>query len=86
METTNQPMGDLEDLMNAYEVTRQIASDITSAMDGTLELSDNQVQGFSSAWKIAACGVAVAVVAIIIGSKYRLSFAKGDFRLDLCPA
>ena len=35
---------------------------------------------------IAACGLVLMGVVIIAVSNYSLAIAKGDFRLDLCPA
>ena len=42
--------------------------------------------GFSPEQLIAACGLVLMVVAVLAGSKYSISIAKGDFRLDLRPA
>ena len=42
--------------------------------------------GFSPEQLIAACGLALLGIAVLAGSNYSLSIAKGDFRLDLRPA
>lgn len=42
--------------------------------------------GFSPEQLIAACGLALMGIAVLVGSNYSLSIAKGDFRLDLRPA
>lgn len=46
----------------------------------------NRAQGRPCTWRAVACVAAVLAVGIIAGSRYRLSLAKGDFRLELCPA
>lgn len=50
--------------------------------------SDNgrKILGFSPEQLIAACGLALMGIAVLAGSNYSLSIAKGDFRLDLHPA
>ena len=45
-----------------------------------------KVLGFSPEQLIAACGLALMSIAVLAGSNYSLSIAKGDFRLDLRPA
>lgn len=45
-----------------------------------------KILGFSPEQLIAACGLALMGIAVLAGSNYSLSIAKGDFRLDLRPA
>lgn len=42
--------------------------------------------GFLPEQLIAACGLALMGIAVLAGSNYNLSIAKGDFKLDLRPA
>lgn len=48
--------------------------------------SGGKILGFSPEQLIAACGLALMGIAILAGSNYSLSIAKGDFKLDLRPA
>lgn len=45
-----------------------------------------KILGFLPEQLIAACGLALMSIAVLAGSNYSLSIAKGDFRLDLRPA
>lgn len=48
--------------------------------------SGRRILGFSPEQLTAACGLALMCIAILTGSNYGLSIAKGDFKLDLRPA
>ena len=45
-----------------------------------------KIFGFSPEQLFVACGLALMGIAVLSGSSYSLSIAKGDFRLDLRPA
>ena len=45
-----------------------------------------KILGFSPEQLTAACGLALMCIAVLTGSNYSLSVAKGDFKLDLRPA
>lgn len=45
-----------------------------------------KIFGFSPEQLVATCGLALMGIAVLVGSNYSLSIAKGDFRLDLRPA
>lgn len=48
--------------------------------------SGRKILGFSPEQLTAACGLALICIAVLTGSNYSLSIAKGDFKLDLRPA
>ena len=60
--------------------------DAGEAPAGAAGFGVNLAQGRPCTWRAVACLAAVLAVGILAGSRYRLSLAKGDFRLDLCPA
>ncbi len=68
---------------------RTVGVSTISSADAVAEATcDNEekVPGFSPEQLIAACGLALMGIAVLAGSSYSLSIAKGDFRLDLRPA
>lgn len=71
---------------------RAVNAPTISSADAVAEAAcDNgrRVLGFSPEQLIAACGLAlmgIVGIAVLVGSNYSLSIAKGDFRLDLRPA
>lgn len=68
---------------------RAVNAPTISSADAVAEAAcDNgrRILGFSPEQLIAACGLALMGIAVLVGSNYSLSIAKGDFRLDLRPA
>lgn len=68
---------------------RAVSAPTISSADVVAEATcDNgkKVIGFSPEQLIAACGLALMGIAVLAGSNYSLSVAKGDFRLELRPA
>lgn len=68
---------------------RAVSAPTISPTDAVAEAAcDNgrKILGFSPEQLTATCGLALMAVAVLAGSKYSISIAKGDFRLDLRPA
>lgn len=68
---------------------RAVNAPMISSADAVAEAAcDNgrRILGFSPEQLIAACGLVLMGIAVLVGSNYSLSIAKGDFRLDLRPA
>ena len=71
------------------DAERAVSAPTISSADAVAEATcDNgeKALGFSPEQLIAACGLALMGIAVLTGSNYNLSIAKGDFKLDLRPA
>ena len=73
-------MNDAERAVNAPTISSADAVAEAACDNGRKFLS------FSPEQLITVCGLALMGIAVLAGSNYSLSIAKGDFKLDLRPA